>query len=66
MLPFAPALVVTVKVASVIVMVTALLPVPPSLVALTVTMNVPLAVGVPEIRPVLVFTLNPAGNPLAP
>jgi hypothetical protein len=41
------------------------LPVPPALVALIVTLNVPAVVGVPEINPVLVFTLRPAGNPVA-
>ena len=46
------------------------LPVPPALVALIVTLyglpaSVP-AAGVPEINPVLVFTLKPEGNPLAP
>jgi hypothetical protein len=41
------------------------LPVPPALVALMVTMYVPAVVGVPEINPVLVFTLRPAGNPVA-
>ena len=41
-------------------------PPPPPLVALSVTLLVPDALGVPVIAPVLVFTLNPAGNPLAP
>jgi hypothetical protein len=41
-------------------------PVPPALVALSVTVEVPAAVGVPEIRPVPVFTDKPAGNPVAP
>ena len=41
-------------------------PVPPALVALSVTEEVPAAVGVPEIRPVPVFTDSPAGNPVAP
>jgi hypothetical protein len=27
---------------------------------------VPAVVGVPEINPVLVFTVKPAGNPVAP
>jgi hypothetical protein len=30
-----------------------------------VTVYVPAVVGVPEINPVLVFTLRPAGNPVA-
>jgi len=41
------------------------LPVPPALVALMVTVYVPAVVGVPEINPVLVFTVNPAGSPVA-
>ena len=41
------------------------LPVPPALVALIVTLYVPAVVGVPEINPVLVSTLIPAGNPVA-
>jgi hypothetical protein len=43
-----------------------LLPVPALLVALTTTLEVPVAVGVPEIRPVLVFTVSHAGSPVAP
>jgi hypothetical protein len=41
-------------------------PVPPLLVALSVTVEVPAAVGVPEINPVALFTVSPAGNPVAP
>ena len=41
------------------------LPVPPALVALMVTLYVPAVVGVPEINPVLVFTVRPAGSPVA-
>ena len=40
--------------------------VPVLLVALSVTVEVPADVGVPEINPVEVFTVNPAGNPVAP
>jgi len=40
-------------------------PVPPALVALMVTLNGPLTVGVPVIAPVLVLTLSPLGNPVA-
>ena len=52
-----------------IVKVNVALPVPPALVALTVTLyglpaSVP-AAGVPEITPVVVFTLRPAGSPVA-
>jgi hypothetical protein len=41
------------------------LPVPPLLVALTVTVEVAAAVGVPEINPVVLLTVNPVGNPVA-
>jgi hypothetical protein len=41
------------------------LPAPPALVALMVTVKVPEAVGVPEINPVEVFTVKPAGNGVA-
>jgi hypothetical protein len=49
-----------------IVRVKVAVPVPAALVALSVTEEVPAAVGVPEINPVPVFTDNPAGNPVAP
>jgi len=42
------------------------LPVPPLLVALTVTLKVPAPVGVPEIKPETVFAVRPVGNPDAP
>jgi hypothetical protein len=42
------------------------LPAPVAFVALSVTVDVPVAVGVPEISPLLVLTLKPAGNPAAP
>jgi hypothetical protein len=48
-----------------IVRVSVALPVPPALVALIVTLYVPVVVGVPEITPVVVFTLRPAGSPVA-
>ena len=48
-----------------IVKVNVWLPVPPALVALMVTAYVPAVVGVPEINPVLVLTLKPAGSPVA-
>lgn len=41
------------------------LPVPPVLLAEIVTVLVPAAVGVPEIRPVPVLTERPAGKPVA-
>jgi hypothetical protein len=42
------------------------LPVPPLLVALGVTVDVFAPLGVPEISPVPLLTVNPAGNPVAP
>ncbi len=42
------------------------LPVPPEFVAVMVTEELPAVVGVPEIRPVVEFTLSPAGRPVAP
>jgi hypothetical protein len=47
------------------VTVAAALPVPEELVALKVTVEVPVAVGVPEINPVPVFTDRPPGKPVA-
>jgi hypothetical protein len=41
-------------------------PVPLALVALRVTLNTPTTVGVPEIKPVAVLTVKPAGNGVAP
>jgi hypothetical protein len=40
-------------------------PVPLAFVALIVTLYVPGVVGVPEIKPVMVLTLKPAGSPVA-
>ena len=48
-----------------IVRVSVALPVPPALVALMVTLYVPPVVGVPEIAPVAVFTVKPAGSAVA-
>ncbi|HET7535912.1 MAG TPA: hypothetical protein VFJ90_05625 [Candidatus Didemnitutus sp.] len=45
--------------------VTAFVPVPLALVAFMVTLVVAAVVGVPETSPVLLLTLNPAGNPVA-
>ena len=47
------------------VKVNALVPVPLALVALNVTLKVPAAVGVPEIKPVGFLTESPAGKPVA-
>ena len=41
------------------------LPEPPGLVALTITFDVPAAVGVPEISPVVPLTASPGGKPVA-
>ena len=41
------------------------MPVPVLLVALSVAVEVPDAVGVPEIAPLLVFTDRPEGSPVA-
>jgi hypothetical protein len=38
---------------------------PPAFVALKVTVEVAAAVGVPEIVPLVAFTVSPAGNPVA-
>ena len=40
-------------------------PVPPLLVAPSVTVEVPVAVGVPEMSPVEVLTDKPEGSPVA-
>ena len=40
-------------------------PVPVALVALNVTVEVPAAVGVPEIKPLVALTDRPAGSPVA-
>ena len=47
------------------VTVSVLLPVPTVLLAEIVTDLVPAVVGVPEITPVPLFTLKPAGRPVA-
>jgi hypothetical protein len=51
---------------TVTVRVSDVLAVPLLLVALSVTLEVPAPVGVPEIKPETVFTVRPAGNPEAP
>ena len=47
-------------------MVTTRFPFPPEFVAVTVAVEVPAVVGVPEISPVKVLTDSPGGNPVAP
>ena len=39
--------------------------VPVPLVALNATEEVPAAVGIPEIKPLVVFTVSPEGSPVA-
>jgi len=51
---------------AVTVSVSVALPVPPPFVALVVTLETPAAVGIPEIRPEVGFTVRPAGKPIAP
>jgi len=41
-------------------------PVPAVLLALSVTVEIPGAVGVPEINPVVLLTDRPDGSPVAP
>jgi hypothetical protein len=48
------------------VTVTVPVPVPAELVAEIVTVDVPADDGVPDINPVDVLTVRPAGNPVAP
>ena len=50
---------------AVIVIVNAAEPVPAEFVAEIVALEVPAAVGVPEMMPVEVFTLSPDGRPVA-
>ena len=50
---------------TVTVIVTVFVPVPPALVAPTVTAVVAAVVGVPEINPVAVLTVRPGGNLVA-
>ena len=51
--------------AALIVSESAAVPVPPTFVALILTLNVPADVGMPVIRPELIFILRPAGSPVA-
>jgi hypothetical protein len=56
---------VGVGLAALIVKVTVLEPVQPFFVANSVTVYVPAAVGIPEIKPVVVLTVKPGGKPVA-
>ena len=60
-----PVVVMAVETEEVITKVRVAEPVVTAFVALIVALNVPAAVGVPVIAPVLVLTLKPAGNPVA-
>ena len=53
-------------VAGLMVSVKVAFPVPPLLLALSVTVDVAVPVGVPEINPVELLSDKPAGNPVAP
>jgi hypothetical protein len=54
--------VVVIDGSTVMIMLRALESLPAELVALAVRLNVPVAVGVPEITPVVVFKLKPVGS----
>ena len=56
---------VTTTGAAATVIVSVLVADPPALVALRVTAEVAAAVGVPEITPLVAFTIRPAGSPVA-
>jgi hypothetical protein len=60
-----PLLVITGR-GTVTVRVRGALPVPPLLVALSVMLEFPAPVGVPEIKPEAVLTARPLGSPDAP
>ena len=64
-LPMLSEKMVTDEDAATIVMETLAEPVPAEFDAEMVTVDVPAALGVPEINPVEVFTLKPAGKPVA-
>ncbi len=63
--PLAEVALVITGAALVIVRLRVALPVPPVLVAPSVTVEVPAAVAVPEIKPVAVLTDKPAGKLVA-
>ena len=63
--PLAEEALVTAGTAGLIVRVSVAVPVPPALVALSEMVEVPVAVGVPEIKPLVVLTDSPEGNPVA-
>jgi hypothetical protein len=63
--PLAVAALETTGAATVTVSVKVFVPVPAVLVARSVTADVAAAVGVPEINPVAVLIVSPAGSPVA-
>ena len=63
--PVAVAALVTTGVPKETVIVSVIVPVPPALLAPIVTLDVPVAVGLPDIRPEAVFTVSPDGSPVA-
>ncbi len=64
-MPEADVLLVITGLAGATISVSVAVPVPVTLVAPMVTVLVPLAVGVPVMAPVEVFTDNPPGKPVA-
>ena len=65
-LPLAEVALVIAGAAGLMVSVSVAIPVPLAFVAVRVTVEVPDTVGVPEIKPLVVFTVTPAGSPVAP
>lgn len=65
-MPLAVVLLVITGAALAIVSARAEVPVPVLLVALKLIFEVPATVGLPDIKPVVVFTARPAGKPDAP
>ena len=65
MVPVAVAELLMTGTGAVTVNVKVLVPVPPALVALKLMVDVAMVVGVPEMTPVVVLILNPAGSPVA-
>ena len=65
-MPLAEVALVIAGTAGLIVRVSVAVPVPPALVALSEMVEVPVAVGVPEIKPLVVLTDRPEGSPVAP
>ena len=64
--PLAPVALVMTGSADPMVRLSDAVPLPALFVAVSVTVEVPAVVGVPLMTPVAVFTLKPAGSPLAP